>query len=109
MYSDNHHGDGRIALWCKAPSGAQEILVAADPRHFFVPPYVGTEGWLGIHLDKGLDWGVVAGLVKDGYLEAAAQRSASRRAAPDGVPAAKRRKRARTSVSRSARKSPRIR
>lgn len=75
MYSDNHHGDGRIALWCQpdhrrqtsgirerrysgvyAPPGAQEILVAADARHFFVPPYVGTEGWLGIHLDKGLDY-----------------------------------------------------
>ena len=88
MYSENHHGDGRIALWCKAPPGAQEILVAADARHFFVPPYVGTEGWLGIHLDKGLDWGVVAGLVKDGYLEAAARRPGRERGRP-GRPAPK--------------------
>ena len=108
MYSDNHHGDGRIALWCKAPSGAQEILVAADPLHFFVPPYVGTEGWLGIHLDKGLDWGVVAGLVKDGYLEAAARRSRPRRAAPQGGPAPARRPKARTPGAPRTRKSPRI-
>lgn len=92
MYSDNHHGDGRIALWCHAPPGAQEILVAADARHFFVPPYVGPDGWLGIHLDKGLDWGVVAGLVKDGYLEAAARRS-GRAKKPRGMNAPKKKKR----------------
>jgi hypothetical protein len=74
MYLDNHHGDGRVALWCKAPPGAQEILVGADPERFFVPPYVGPAGWIGIHLDKGLDWGVIAGLVRDGYGEIAPKR-----------------------------------
>jgi predicted DNA-binding protein (MmcQ/YjbR family) len=74
MYVDNHHGDGRLALWCKAPPGAQEELVRADPGTFFVPPYVGKAGWIGIELDKGLDWGVVAGLVRDGYLEVAPPR-----------------------------------
>src|SRR5947209_19844935 len=34
-------GDGRKSLWCKAPRGSQEILVNADPRTFYVPPYVG--------------------------------------------------------------------
>jgi hypothetical protein len=71
---DNHHGDGRLALWCKAPPGAQEALVGADPERFFVPPYVGPQGWLGIRLDKGLDWGVIAGLVRDGYIEVAPKR-----------------------------------
>ncbi len=74
MYLDDHHGDGRLALWCKAPAGAQEALVGADPGRFFVPPYVGPRGWLGIRLDEGLDWGIVAGLVRDGYLEAAPKR-----------------------------------
>jgi hypothetical protein len=77
MFANNHHGDGRIAIWCKAAPGAQEDLVRADPEHFFVPPYVGTAGWIGIHLDKGLDWGVLAGLVKDGYLEVAPKRLAA--------------------------------
>jgi hypothetical protein len=74
MYLDNHHGDGRLALWCKAAPGAQETLVEADPGHFFVPPYVGPAGWIGIHLDKGLDWDVIAGLVREGYLEVAPKR-----------------------------------
>jgi len=74
IYVDNHHGDARLALWCKAPPGAQEALVRADPGTFFVPPYVGKAGWIGIELDKGLDWGVVTGLVRDGYLEIAPRR-----------------------------------
>jgi hypothetical protein len=74
MFANNHHGDGRIALWCKAAPGAQEDLVAANPKHFFVPPYVGKAGWLGVRLDRGLDWGIVAGIVRDGYLEVAPKR-----------------------------------
>ena len=74
MYLDNHHGDGRLALWCKAAEGAQEILVESDPGSFFVPPYVGHLGWVGIELDKGLDWGVIEGLLREGYLEIAPKR-----------------------------------
>src|SRR4051812_21545424 len=54
MFSNNHHGDGRIAVWCNAPPGAQQDLVAADPKHFFVPPYVGVGGWIGINLNTKL-------------------------------------------------------
>ena len=67
----NHHGDGRIALWLNAPSGAQELYVDTDPEHFFVPPYVGPRGWLGVHLDRGLDWGRIASLVREAYANAA--------------------------------------
>ena len=59
-YTVNHHGDGRVALWLNAPRGAQEMHVSAEPRHFFVPPYVGPRGWLGVHLDKGLSWKRIA-------------------------------------------------
>ncbi len=52
MFADSHHGDGRIALWCNAPLGVQEILVRSDPGKFFVPPYVGVKGWIGIVLDR---------------------------------------------------------
>lgn len=44
MFMDDHHGDGRLAIWCKAPSGAQEVLVGSNPDRFFVPPYVGHKG-----------------------------------------------------------------
>jgi len=60
MFVDDHHGDGRLAIWCKAPPGAQEALVAALPKHYFVPPYVGPSGWVGVRLDTGLKWSAVA-------------------------------------------------
>jgi hypothetical protein len=60
MFVDDHHGDGRLAVWCTAPPVAQEALVAAEPEHFFVPPYVGTQGWVGVRLDTGLAWDVIA-------------------------------------------------
>lgn len=55
MYLNNHHGDGRIALWLKAPPGVQEMLVAAEPKKFFIPPYQGPFGWIGVHLDRNSD------------------------------------------------------
>jgi hypothetical protein len=66
-YVINHHGDGRVALWINAPSGAQAHYVEQDPKHFFVPPYVGPRGWLGVNLDKGISWKTVAKLVRDAY------------------------------------------
>jgi hypothetical protein len=66
-YSINHHGDGRIALWLNAPDGAQEHYVSREPKHFFVPPYVGPRGWLGVNLDKGISWKTVAKLVREAY------------------------------------------
>ncbi len=45
-YVVNHHGDGRVALWLNAPRGAQAERVKREPKHFFVPPYVGPRGWL---------------------------------------------------------------
>jgi hypothetical protein len=71
MYLDNHHGDGRLALWCAAPEGMQAALVEADPERFFVPPYVGHRGWLGVRLDRGLDAEELAGIVEDAYLTVA--------------------------------------
>ena len=71
----DHHGDGRVAVWCKAPPGAQEALVEADPEGFFVPPYVGPSGWVGIRLDRRVSWDVVAGLLEEGYRMVAPRRA----------------------------------
>jgi predicted DNA-binding protein (MmcQ/YjbR family) len=54
-------------LWLNVPAGAQEWYVGAEPRRFFVPPYVGSRGWLGVHLDKGLPWQRIAALVREAY------------------------------------------
>jgi hypothetical protein len=71
MVVTNHHGDGRFAIWCAAPDGMQRSLVEADPERFFVPPYVGHRGWLGVRLDRALDWNELAGICEDAYAEMA--------------------------------------
>ena len=71
MVLTNHHGDGRFAVWCAAPAGLQVTLVEADPEKFFVPPYVGHRGWLGVRLDRGLEWDEIAGIAEDAYAEVA--------------------------------------
>lgn len=67
MYAENHHGDARVAVWCKAPPGAQEILVGANPKRFFKPPYVGPNGWIGVRLDGDVDWEEVAAHLEESY------------------------------------------
>ncbi|GIK73061.1 MAG: phosphoribosylglycinamide formyltransferase [Chloroflexota bacterium] len=52
MFADNHHNDGRVAVWLPVPPGAQEDLLVAAPERFFKPPYVGVRGWIGIELDR---------------------------------------------------------
>ena len=66
---DDFHEDGRFAVWCAAPTGAQAALVKADPDRFFVPPYVGVRGWLGVRLDRDVDWSELEGIVRDAYNE----------------------------------------
>ena len=71
MVLTDHHGDGRFALWCAAPDGIQPMLTESDPERYFVPPYVGHRGWLGVRLDRGLDWDEIAGIAEDAYVEVA--------------------------------------
>ncbi len=71
MYQDDHHGDGRLALWCPAPPGVQALMVDDDPARFFVPPYVGHHGWLGVRLDVDVDWEEVAAIIAEAYRKVA--------------------------------------
>ncbi len=64
---NNHHGAGRTATWCKAPRGQQELLVASDPHRYFVPPYVGPSGWVGIWIDDLEDWGELEEIITESY------------------------------------------
>jgi hypothetical protein len=70
----NHHHDDRVAFLCAAPEGAQDVLVANAPDRFFVPPYVGYRGWLGVRLDTPVDWDEVAAIVRDAYRVVAPKR-----------------------------------
>jgi hypothetical protein len=66
-FSDNHHHDGRIALVCAAPEGAQAMLVDTNPECYFVPPYVGRLGWIGVRLDRDLPWSEIAAVVESAH------------------------------------------
>ena len=65
--SDTHHGAGRPAVWIKAGPGEQDLLIKAAPERFFVPPYVGKGGWIGVWLDKRPKWKEIELLLRDGY------------------------------------------
>lgn len=86
MVADNHHGDGRLAVWVKAPPGEQEVLIGADPERFFKPPYVGPSGWIGINLEDGMDWDEVADHLREGYLLVAPKRVAAALTGLDAPP-----------------------
>lgn len=73
-----HDSDGRLGIWCKGAPGAQEVLVGADPNRFFVPPYVGSKGWIGIVMDSSTDWHQVAALVEDSFRLVAPKRLAAK-------------------------------
>ena len=64
---NGHHGSGHVAIWCRAEPGVQQALVGGEPEHFFVPPYVGKAGWVGVRLDRGLGWEQVAILVEGSW------------------------------------------
>lgn len=66
-FMDDHHGDGRLALWCAAPVGAQQEMVAENPKQFFRPPYVGHRGWLGVRVDQRPDWAEVGEVIEEAY------------------------------------------
>jgi hypothetical protein len=69
MYADatNHHGAGRHAVWIRAAPGRQARMVSTDPARFFVPPYVGPAGWIGVWLDAVCDWAELSAILRDGY------------------------------------------
>lgn len=71
MFADHHHGDPHTAIWAAAPPGVTAELVAAEPARFFVPPYVGHRGWLGLRLDldgeDALDETELRGIAEDAF------------------------------------------
>jgi hypothetical protein len=67
-FCDDHHGDGIVAVWAKSTRLRQQELVTQFPKRFFVPPYVGPSGWVGLRLDqRAVDWGEVAQLLISAY------------------------------------------
>jgi hypothetical protein len=87
-HASNHHGGGRHAVWCKSDHTTQSYLVRSDPQRFFVPPYVGPSGWVGIWLDRRPSWKSIDEIMHDAWrlvapkkLQAAADAPTSARTA----------------------------
>jgi hypothetical protein len=73
MFLDDHHQDGRLAVWCAAPDGAQQEMVETEPDRFFRPPYVGHRGWLGVQL-LGVTQPELDAIVLDAFRQVAPKR-----------------------------------
>jgi hypothetical protein len=74
-YLSNHHGDGIVSVCCKALPGDNERLIAANPRKFYMPDYIGPRGWVGLRLDRPtVDWDEVKELVQGSYAQTAPKR-----------------------------------
>jgi hypothetical protein len=71
-------GEEAVSMTCKAPSGAQEVLVATDPERYFRPAYVGHRGWVGVRLDLPVDWDQISDLVEESYRMTAPKRLGAR-------------------------------
>jgi predicted DNA-binding protein (MmcQ/YjbR family) len=67
IFAMQHRMNERPSLWCKAPPGAQQHLIASDPATFFAPPYVAQHGWIGVYLDANPDWDWIDKLIEDSY------------------------------------------
>lgn len=81
-FHGQHHELKRPHLWCAAPPGAQEWLMAERPAAFFRPKYVGHRGWLGVYLDAGASEGELEGLLVEAHRVSSPPRL---RAALDGA------------------------
>lgn len=63
--TNDHHGDGRVAISLKLAKGANQSLVDADPAKYFMPQYVAHHGYVGIYLDVGdVDWDEISDLAE---------------------------------------------
>jgi hypothetical protein len=67
FWVEGHHADDFPHLWCAAPPGVQEELVAEEPERFFRPPYVGGRGWIGVRMDGAVDWAEIEGICTEAY------------------------------------------
>ena len=77
-YLFDHHGDGKIAFCCKSSLSEQRRLVKDDAVSFFVPPYLGSKGWVAIRLDLDeVDWDTVSELARRAYQQLAPRKLAA--------------------------------
>ncbi len=67
FHPSGHHGDEFLSIWAPAPPGVQEELIEDDPERFYRPAYVGPSGWVGVRLDRDVDWDEIDGIIREAY------------------------------------------
>ena len=77
LWADGHHEHEFPHLWVAGPPGAQQELTGSEPDRFFRPPYVGGRGWIGVRLDRDVNWAEIAELCQDAYRAVAPARLAA--------------------------------
>jgi predicted DNA-binding protein (MmcQ/YjbR family) len=86
-------GSGRGKIFCTAAPDGSSITLKADPLEreallgqgdpFYLPPYVGDKGWVGIRSDHPrADWEEVAELIATSYCLVAPRQLADRVSSP---------------------------
>jgi hypothetical protein len=68
MFSDKERH-----LWVKSTHDEQAALVAMDDETFFVPPYVGPSGWVGVVINR-VDPGEMRELITEAWRMTAPKR-----------------------------------
>jgi hypothetical protein len=97
MFANNHHGDGRVAVWLPAGAGVQAALLEEAPETYFRPPYVGVSGWIGVELSK-VDDEQLGALIREAFRVVDMKSASSRHSKNHRAP------RVKTRPSRSKRK-----
>ncbi len=64
---DDHHGDGRLAVWILSTLPIQESLLSEGRVSFFRPPYMGGRGWIGVELNGNVSAEELEDLIQAGY------------------------------------------
>jgi hypothetical protein len=85
MLDNHHHGAPHVGVWLAMPLGAQEALVYAEPKRYYVPPYVGPRGWVGVRLDARPNWKKVAEIVRAAHAHISHPRPRRRRGQGEGA------------------------
>jgi len=78
-FLDNHHGDGIVAVTCKALPGDSKELADTQPNRFYLPAHTASRRWVALRLDMGKgDWDEVNELLLGSYALIAPKRLAER-------------------------------
>lgn len=76
-FADDHHGDGRVAVWCRSTADSREAWLQLDAWRFYIPPYVGPSGWIGVRLEGDVPWDALDEIIAEGVRLSAPKRRAA--------------------------------